>query len=145
MTQNLVICRFLEHRYMILNLCTFLGHPAFRRTQGQVNSVGPWHQSLLNWTEIWMWPPPLGLRVSLLKVPNVFKETSRQLLQERTCEANPAGENSLFIVTYNVKTVPLTVPPYNFQLVYTWQYKEFSKSAAITEGMATFSFTVFFS
>ena len=27
MTYNLVICRFSEQRYMILNLCTFLGHP----------------------------------------------------------------------------------------------------------------------
>ena len=44
----------------------------FRRTRGQVNSVGPWHQSLLNWMEIWVWPPPLGHRVSLLKVPNVW-------------------------------------------------------------------------
>ena len=34
-----------------------------------MSSVGPWHQSLLNWMEIWVWPPPLGRRVSLLKVP----------------------------------------------------------------------------
>ena len=27
MTQNLVIFQFSEQRYMILNLCTFLGHP----------------------------------------------------------------------------------------------------------------------
>ena len=27
MTQNLVICQFSELRYMILNLCTFWGHP----------------------------------------------------------------------------------------------------------------------
>ena len=44
----------------------------FRRTQGQVNSVGPWLHSLLNWMEIWMWPPPLGRRVSLLELPNHF-------------------------------------------------------------------------
>ena len=29
MTHNLVICRFLEQRYMILNLCTFLRHPVY--------------------------------------------------------------------------------------------------------------------
>ena len=46
------------------------GGQLFKRTQGQVNSVGPWHQSPLNWIEIWMWPPPLGRRVSLLKVLN---------------------------------------------------------------------------
>ena len=44
----------------------------FRKTQGQVNSVGPGHHSLLNWMEIWMWPPPLGRRVSLLKLPNAM-------------------------------------------------------------------------
>ena len=27
MTHNLVICRFLEQKYMILNLCTFFGTP----------------------------------------------------------------------------------------------------------------------
>ena len=27
MTHNLVICGFSEQRFMILNLCTFLGHP----------------------------------------------------------------------------------------------------------------------
>ena len=27
MTQNLVICRFSKQRYVIINLCTFLGHP----------------------------------------------------------------------------------------------------------------------
>ena len=42
----------------------------FIRTQGQLNSLGPWHHSLFNWMEIWMWPPPLGCRVSLLKLPN---------------------------------------------------------------------------
>ena len=41
----------------------------FRRTQGQVNLIGPWHHSLFNWMEIWMWPPPPGRRVSLLKLP----------------------------------------------------------------------------
>ena len=45
----------------------------FRRTQRQVNSLGPWHHSLFNWMEIWMWPPPLGRRVSLLKVPNIWQ------------------------------------------------------------------------
>ena len=25
----------------------------------------------LIWKEIWMWPPPLGRRVSLLKLPNI--------------------------------------------------------------------------
>ena len=42
----------------------------FRRTQGQMNSVSHWHHSLFTWKEIWMWPPPLGRRVSLLKLPN---------------------------------------------------------------------------
>ena len=45
----------------------------FRRTQGQVNILGPWHHSLYNWKEIWMWPPPLSSCVSLLKLSNVFK------------------------------------------------------------------------
>ena len=44
----------------------------FRRTQGQVNSLGPWHYSLFNWMEIWMWPPPLGRHVSLLKLPSII-------------------------------------------------------------------------
>ena len=35
-------------------------------------------------------------------------------LKERTCEANPAGENSSFIFTVCVKSVPL----YHFKLAY---------------------------
>ena len=37
-----------------------------------------------------------------------------QIKRERTCEANAAGENSLFIFTVCVKTVPL----YQLKLVY---------------------------
>ena len=46
-------------------------HISVQKTQGQVSSLGPWHHSLFNWMEIWMWPPPLRRRVSLLKVPIV--------------------------------------------------------------------------
>ena len=35
MTQNLVIRRFSEQRCMILNLCTFLGHPVDPGVQSQ--------------------------------------------------------------------------------------------------------------
>ena len=53
------------------------GGQLFKRTQGQVNSVGPWHQSLLNWIEIWMWSPPLGRRVSLLKALNFHHDNDQ--------------------------------------------------------------------
>ena len=45
---------------------------------------------------------------------------------KRTCEANPAGENSSFIFTICVKSVP----PYHFKLTYVVLHmavKEFSK------------------
>ena len=45
----------------------------FKRAQGQVNSLCPWHQwPLIEW-KFACWPPPLGRRVSLLKVPTVFE------------------------------------------------------------------------
>ena len=44
----------------------------FKRTEGQVNLLGPWHHSLFNWMEIWTWPPPLSRQVSLRKVPITF-------------------------------------------------------------------------
>ena len=48
-------------------------------------------------------------------------------LQQRTCEANPAGENSSFIFTVGVKCVPL----YHFKLAYVVLHtavKEFFES-----------------
>ena len=48
-------------------------------------------------------------------------------LQQRTCEANPAGENSSFIFTVGVKSVPL----YHFMLAYVVLHtavKEFFES-----------------
>ena len=44
----------------------------------------------------------------------LFKYVSGDVFNQRTCEANPAGENSLFIFTVCVKSVPL----YNFKLCY---------------------------
>ena len=46
---------------------------------------------------------------------------------QRTCEANPAGENSSFIFTIRVKSVPL----YHFKLAYVVLHvavKEFFRS-----------------
>ena len=47
----------------------------FRRTQDQVNSLGPWHHSLFNWMEIWMWPRPLG-RLSLRSLILLFQNAT---------------------------------------------------------------------
>ena len=59
----------------------------------------------------------LGITCDLLSprgVRKVLLEVIQQGYHKRTCEANPAGENSPFIFTVCIKSVPL----YHFKLAY---------------------------
>ena len=62
----------------------------------------------------------------------------RIFVLERTCEANPAGENSSFIFTVCVKSVPL----YHIKLAYVVLHtaaKEFSKPTSRNEEIGHFN------
>ena len=62
---------------------------------------------------------------------------------ERTCEANPVGENSSFILTVRVKSVPL----YHFKLTHVVLHmavEEFSQPTSKNGGIDRFNVRVIF-